>query len=73
MDPPTLFELADIDEDNNFTNPDPVSSKSSDETAAELIDLDDDFNLNTPLVNFEPAESPLLSQIRNTGRKNNRK
>ena len=75
LDQTSLFELADIDEDNNFTNPDPVSSKSNDETAAQLIDLDDDFSasLNTPLVHFDGADSPFLSQIRDSGRKNYRK
>ncbi len=40
LDPPTLFELADIDEDDGFSNPGPaVSTKSNDETVSELIDL----------------------------------
>ena len=73
LDQPSLFELADIDEDNHFGD-DSIPNKSNDESVAELIDLDDDFSasLNTPLVHFEPAESPLLSQIR-TGRKSSRK
>lgn len=72
LDQPSLFELADIDEDNHFG--DHSLPKSNDESVAELIDLDDDFSasLNTPLVHFEAAESPLLSQIR-TGKKSNRK
>lgn len=77
LDQPSLFELADIDDDNDFANPAPVNNaavKSNDDTVAELIDLDDDFSasLNTPLVHFD-AESPLLSQIRGNGRKYNKK
>jgi len=77
LDQPTLFELADIDDDDNFANP--ITSKSNHETVAELIDLDDDFSasLNTPLVNFDNGdESPLLSQIKSSagaGRRFNRK
>ena len=75
LEQPTLFELADIDDDDNFSHP--VTSKSNHETVAELIDLDDDFSasLNTPLVNFDNGdESPLLSQIKiSNGRKFNRK
>ena len=73
LDHPTLFELADIDDDDTFSNH--VTSKSNQESVAELIDLDDDFNLNTPLVNFDNGdESPLLSQIKSSGgRKFNRK
>ena len=71
LDQPSLFELADIDDDNDFSNPEPANTKSE---PVELIDMDDDFSasLNTPLVHFD-TESPLLSQIRSTGRKPNKK